>query len=77
MMDCYNLTCPYQPVGKIKHEQSHACRTSISDVFVMFKKRRHVASQRIQGFLEAFSTVFFSIKMSYLVVSKKDNPLFV
>ena len=50
----------------------HAGRTSIRDVIVMLKLRHHVASQRIQDFLDVFFT-FFQYKMRYLVVSKKKN----
>ena len=39
----------------------HADRTSIPDVIVMFKLRHHVASQRIQDFLEVFC-MFSNIK---------------
>ena len=42
----------------------------------MLKWRHHVASQRIQDFLEVLYT-FFQYKMRYLVVSKKKNPLFM
>ena len=52
------LTYPYQPVGKIKNRtatrQPHAGRMSIRDVIVMLKLRHHVASQRIQDFLELY-----------------------
>ena len=37
----------------------HAKRTSIHDVIVMLKIRHHVASQRIQDFLEIFFMFFF------------------
>ena len=51
----------------------HAGRTSISgDVIVMLKLHHHVASQRIQNFLEAF-LCFFQYVIRYLVVSKKKN----
>ena len=33
----------------------HAGRTSIGDMIVALKRRHHVASQRIQDFLEAYS----------------------
>ena len=54
----------------------HAGRTSIRDVIVMLKLCHHVASQRIQDFLEV-CFVFFQNEMRYLVVSKKNNALFV
>ena len=54
----------------------HAGRTSIRYVIVMLKLRHHVASQRIQDFLEVFGMVF-QYQMRYLVVSKKKNPLIV
>ena len=57
--------------GKDKKTNSH---TSIRDVRVMLIIRHHVASQRIQDFLEVFFT-FFQYKMRYLVVSKKKNQL--
>ena len=41
----------------------HAGRTSFRDVIAMIKWRHHVASQRIQDFLEAFFHVF-QYKMS-------------
>ena len=56
------LTYPYQPVGKIKKQtaarRQHAGRTSIRDFIVMLKLRQHVASQRIQDFLEDFFFIF-------------------
>ena len=70
---------PYQPKGKIKNTAARwtqAGRTSICDVIVMLKWRHHVASQRIQDFLETFF-MLFQYKMMYLVMSKKKNPLFV
>ena len=69
---------PYQPEGKMKNKQPHAGRKSIRDVIVMLKWRHHVASQRIQYFLEVFYIFFFNIKWGiYVVVSEKKNPLFV
>ena len=56
--------------------RSHTGRRSICDVVVMLKVHHHVASQCIQDFMEVFSC-FFQYKMRYLVVSKKNNPLFV
>ena len=54
-----NVTYPYQPVGKIKKANS---RMSIRGVTVMLKWRHHVASQRIQDFLEVFIIfVFFMV----------------
>ena len=82
MMDSIYLTYPYQPLGKIKKRtiacRQHAGLTSIRDVSVMLKLCHFVASPRIQDFLEAFF-VFSNMKnlMRYLVVSKKNNPLFV
>ena len=66
-------------MGKIKNTASrrpHAVRTLICDIIVLLKLRHHVASRRIQDFLEAFF-MFFLYKMWYLVVSKKKNPLLV
>ena len=63
-------------MGKINKEQLHVGRTLIRGLIVMLKWRHHVASQRIQNFLEVFF-MFFQYKMRYLVVSKKKNPLFV
>ena len=40
---CEIILYPYQPVGKIKNEQLHAGRASISDIIVMLKLRHHVA----------------------------------
>ena len=54
---------------RIAAGQPQAGRTSICDVIVSH-------SQRIQDFLEAFF-MFSKYKMLYLVVSKKENPLFV
>ena len=69
---------PVPALGKDKkNEQPHAGRTSIRDVIVMLKWRHHVASQRIQDYLEVFIMFFSNIKIRYLVVSKKKNPLFV
>ena len=65
MLDSYNFRYPYQPVEKIKKRTAarrpHAGRTSIRDVIVMLKLRHHVASRRIQDFLEAFF-IFSNIK---------------
>ena len=58
MADSIYLTYPYQPVGKIKNEQPRVGRTSIRDVIVMLTLRHHVASKRIQDFLEAFFMLF-------------------
>ena len=80
MMDSYNPTHPYRPIiiphtrigPRATARRPHTGRTSIRDVIVMIKRRHHVASQRIQEFLEAFF-MFFQYQMRYLVVSKK-NP---
>ena len=77
--DGISLTYLYQPAGKLQttnNAQPHFGRTSTRDAIVMLKLRHHVASQRIQDFLEAFFHVI-QYKMRYLVVSKKNNPLFV
>ena len=57
--------------------QPHTGRTSNRDAIVMIKCRHHVASKRIQGFVEVFFHVLVQYKMRYLVVSKKKNILFV
>ena len=62
----------YQPMGKIINEQLHVGRTSIGDVIVMFKLCHHVASQRIQDFLQVFF-MFVQYKMKYLVVNKEKT----
>ena len=58
LIDSYNRTYPYQPVGMIINEQPHAGRTSTGDVIVMLKLRHHVASQRIHDFLEVIFLLF-------------------
>ena len=55
---------------------SHAGQTSIRDVIVMLKWRYHVASQHIQDYQEVFF-MFFQSKIRYLVVSEKNDLLFV
>ena len=74
MMDFIYLTYSYQPVGKIKNDQPHAGHTSICDVIVMLKRRHHIASQRIQDFLESFC-MFYQYRMPYLVVSQKKASI--
>ena len=60
-----------------KKEQLYICRMSICDVIEMLEWHHHVASQRIQNFLEAFFMFFFfQYKMRYLVVSKTKNPIY-
>ena len=41
-----------------KNEQPHVVCTSVRDVIVKLKLRHHVASQRIQDFLEVFFMLF-------------------
>ena len=57
---------PVPALGKDKNRTAarrpHADCTSISDVIVMLKWRPHVASQRIQDFLEDFIMFFLNIK---------------
>ena len=56
--------------------RTYAGRTSILGVIVMLKLSHHVPSERmnVQGFLEVFFMIF-QYEMSYLVMSKKNNPL--
>ena len=69
----HNIQCTSPKESKIK--KKILTLTTIRDVIEMLKWRHHVAYQRIQDFLEVFFTFFF--QMRYLVVSKKNNPLFV
>ena len=52
MMDSIYLTYPYQPLVKIKKN---------CDAIVFLKLCHHIASRRIQDFLEVFFMFFFSI----------------
>ena len=79
MMDSIYLTYPYQPMGTIRNKQSHVGCTLVAlpiCVIVKLKLCQHVASQRIQDFLEVFFMIF-QLKMRYLVVGKKKDSLFV
>ena len=71
---------PVPAIGKIKKWRlarwSHAGQTSIRDVIVMLKWRHHVASQHIQDYQEVFF-MFFQYDIRYLVVSEKNNSLFI
>ena len=76
-----HVPVPVPAPGKDKKKRTtarrpQASRTSFRDVIVMLKCRYHVESQQFQDFLEAFFMAF-PYKMWYLVVSKKNNPLFV
>ena len=57
---------PVPALGKDKNRTAarrpHAGCTTISDVIVILKWRRHVALQRIQDFLEDFIMFFLNIK---------------
>ena len=53
----WDLTFPYQPVEKIKKQQI-AARWPYVDIILMLKWRHHVASERIQDFLEAVFMFF-------------------
>ena len=81
MMDSFHLACLYKPVGTIKERtaarRSRTGRKSIRDIIVVLKLHHHVASQRIQDFLEVFFMLFLHVyEMRCLVVSQKKNPLF-
>ena len=63
-------------MGRKESNQTKKTKTSFHDFIAMIKCHHHVASQRIQDFLEAFC-IFYQYKMRYLVVSKNKHPLFV
>ena len=73
LMDSIYLTYPEPTGGKDKNRTASRRKTSdvigtLNDVIVLY-----AASQRIQELLRAL----FSIKVPYLMVCKKKNPLFV
>ena len=70
----YISPIPVPAYGK-DQKGTGACRPHIDHYFiVMLKLRHHAAFHHIQDFLEVFF-MFFQYKMSYLVVSKKKNPI--
>ena len=75
----WDLSIPVPARGNDKRRtvarRPHASCTMFRDVIVMLKWRHHVASRRIQDFLEVFF-MFSYIKWGslYLVVRKKTNP---
>ena len=68
---------PDQLVGKMKNEQSHIESWRPCNIIMTSLCHMYIAAQRMQELLEAFFACFYSIRLQYLMVGKKNNPFFV